>query len=210
MVSDYIRIHTQTGPIYGGNQNLFPDRKLSGFGCGLIVAADVSLYLQGRTSFRRLADYVEYVREIERDFFYLPRLGMNGIMLALGMNRVCRRQNLPYRAHWHLLPMGQADLQVMRSMLRQQIPVILAIGPNFPHILGQEKVKLYQKKRQGQLAVASNVQKHFLTITEITEDGWMKVSSWGKIYYLSWEEVLTYARKKSMPFFTNYLQIRSI
>ena len=49
---------------------------------------------------------------------------------------------------------------------------------------------------------------HFVVITDVTEDGKLKVSSWGKTFYIDWKEYLEYSRKRSNPVFTNYLEIR--
>lgn len=205
--SKYIRVVQDEKVYYGGNQNLFPEKKLKGYGCGLIAATDVIIYLMDCPNTFAWDQYYEYVKKIERYFFYLPVLGMSGMALALGINRVFRRLRLPYRAWWRFLPLRESSRARMEEMLRDQLPVIISIGPNFPNVFGKKSVSLLHKYGENTYHNCGSVHNHYVVVTRFTQDGKMKVSSWGKTFYIDWEEYLEYSRKKSFPVFTNFLEI---
>lgn len=203
---NYIRILTENGHLYGGNQSRFPDKKMSGYGCGLIAAADVSLMLSDKSRTVSWEQYETYIKKIRKFFLFFNHLGMNGWFLALGLNIVFLRNHMPFFAYWKMFPMGEYSRKDITKMLDQGIPVIITAGPNFPNWFGKYNVNLYQKNEKGEYRVVSGIRSHFVTITGIEGD-YLKVSSWGKAYYISWAEYLEYARKHSIFFFTNYLKI---
>ena len=125
MHSNYITVIRDKKEYYGGNQNLFPEKKLKGYGCGLIAATDVIIYLMDCPNTFEWDQYYEYVKKIEKYFFYLPFLGMSGMALSLGINRVFRRYRLPYRAWWRLLPLRESSRNKIEGMLRNHLPVII-------------------------------------------------------------------------------------
>ena len=206
--SKYITVIREDTEYYGGNQNLFPEKKLKGFGCGLIAATDVIMYLMDCPNTFQWDQYYESVKKIEKYFFYLPFFGMSGMALSLGINRVFHHYRLPYRAWWRLLPMRESSKAKIKKMLEDHLPVIISIGPNFPNVFGKKSVPLYRKAGTGLYHVCGSVHNHYVVITEFTGEDKMKVSSWGKTYYIDWKEYLDYSRKKSFPVFTNYLDIR--
>ncbi len=206
--SKYITVIQDKKEYYGGNQNLFPEKKLKGYGCGLIAATDVIIYLMDCPNTFEWDQYYEYVKKIEKYFFYLPFLGMSGMALSLGINRVFRHYRMPYRARWKLLPLRESSRRKIKEMLKEHLPVIIAIGPNFPNIFGKKSVSLFHRTEENTYHSCGAVHNHFVVVTDYTTDGKMKVSSWGKTFYIDWKEYLEYSRRRSNPIFTNYLEIR--
>ena len=207
--SKYITVIQDEKEYYGGNQNLFPEKKLKGYGCGLIAATDVIIYLMDCPNTFAWDQYYEYVKKIEKYFFYLPFLGMSGMALSLGINRVFHHYRMPYRARWRLLPLRDSSRKKIEEMLEDHLPVIIAIGPNFPNVFGKKSVSLYHKITENTYHNCGSVHNHFVVITDCAPDGKMKISSWGKTFYIDWKEYLEYSRRKSNPVFTNYLEICS-
>ena len=207
MESGYITVRQNNNEYYGGDQNLFPEKKLKGFGCGLIAASDVCIYLMDCPNTFDWDRYYNFVKSIEKYFFYLPFFGMTGFALSFGINRVFRKFRLPYRGRWKILPLNETSREKMAEMVSRGFPVIISIGPNFPNVFGKKRLTLYRKDGRGSFIPCGSVGGHYVVVTEFPETGRMKVSSWGRTYYLDWEEYRNYARKKSMPLFTNYLEI---
>ena len=90
-------------------------------------------------------------------------------------------------------------------MLEEQIPVVLAIGPNFPILWGNHRLTLYEKDG-GIFRPKTTTRAHYVTITEMDEE-WLTVSSWGKKYYVKKLEYEAYVRKHSNYLFSNILVI---
>ena len=94
----------------------------------------------------------------------------------------------------------------MEEMLRRDIPVILSIGPNFPRLWKQGKETLYRMD-QGDYRRAAETRAHYVTVTGMDES-WLRISSWGKEYYLSREEYETYRADISSALVSNIVYIR--
>ena len=91
-------------------------------------------------------------------------------------------------------------------MLEAQIPVVLAVGPNFPMLWGNQRLIFYEK--DGMLYHPKTTTKaHYVTITEIDGE-WLTISSWGKKYYIKKAEYEMYVRKHSNYLFSNILVIQ--
>ena len=88
----------------------------------------------------------------------------------------------------------------------QDIPVILAIGPNFPPLLGRKKVTFYRLEN-GEYLPAAETAAHFVVVTGIVGE-YLQVSSWGKEYYMFWPEYQRYVKKCSSFFASNICRIR--
>lgn len=92
-------------------------------------------------------------------------------------------------------------------MLKADIPVILAVGPNFPIIGGRHKINLYEKRKEGYVTV-DRISAHFVTITDMDEE-WIGVSSWGAKYYINKKEYIRYVRLHSNWILSNILVLRT-
>ncbi len=203
--------------LYGGNQALSVSKTMRECGCGAVGVLNLLLYLSRYHGVRieRLASLTqadpvpsaEFDRcALELSHRYLPLIphhGINGLLLALGVNRIFHRDDLPYRARWGVS--AGRFWSSIETMLRQDLPVILSIGPNFPLFWQQNDLQLYQR-RGGSYIPAGKTRAHYVTVSAI-DDEWLRVSSWGREYYLSRREYTNYVHAHSMRLVSNILYI---
>lgn len=200
----------------GGNQQWLKSETAQKYGCGVVAAADLLLYLHrygaGETSFFRGIPDGPIPWEIydfcadrlrKRYLPLLPPFGLNAWVLAAGLNRYFREYRLPYRARWGVLP-GEL-WQSVHTMLSRDIPVILCIGVNFP--FPKHQLPLYIGEG-GAHQGAGGVRAHYVTITGMDEE-WVRVSSWGKVYEFRREDFDRYRKRHSCGLYSNIIQIRS-
>ena len=201
---DYLRIHSKNGDFYGGNQKSFPDALIQTDGCGLIAAADVIWYLHQGKSPLSEKHYQNYVQKLRPFFRFFPNHGMPSWALLWGLNRSFRHYHMPWRIHWGIRPSRRYEC--ILKMLENDIPVIVAIGPNFPNRSGKKAVHFYERRENGSYEVAASTQGHYVVITGADHE-WLRISSWGKEYYMNWNEFDHYAQKDSFWLFTNVCRI---
>lgn len=200
---------------YGGNQMASPEKVMRRCGCGIVAAADLLRYLhsfhrpitllEGMAEEPQQTEYEELLQFLRRGYFplFYP-VGMNGISLALGLNRIFRKNGLPLCARWD---MSERKLWMrMEEMLRRDIPVILSIGPNFPRLWKKGKETLYRLDN-GRRNPATETRAHYVTVTGLDDD-WVRISSWGKEYYLSRGEYEQFRSNISSALVSNILYIR--
>ena len=217
----YISVLVEAGPSYGGGQQFSDNHMISRCGCGIIAAADTLLYLdryhlQGKTAlFRELSRssplsrpaYNDLIQNLRRHYFpVIPYAGINGLMLMAGMQRFFRDYDMPYTARW-CASRSKLWLRI-EEMLRQDLPVIMSVGPNFPIVWGNKKACFYVNKREEGLVPAANVKAHYFTVTGM-DDKWLRISSWGRLYYLNRQEFEAYVREHSAGFISNILYIKN-
>lgn len=230
----YIQIKDKEQVSFGGNQAWFPQKRLASYGCGLISVGDIILYLTkygkmplqpiirkvNRAGIIEKTDYLNYLRKLSHRFFYVSYFirGISGPMLAVGFNVMSLICHSPYKAVWGV-PVSKIHRAVIR-MLNKDIPVLFSVGANFPKIWGKKGIKLYQKPvepKEGTQTQApfpvccGSVNRHYMTITGLFWDEhsceWLKISSWGKEYYIRWEEYENFIRHDSLGLFSNILYI---
>lgn len=224
---DYIRVREEKGFSYGGDQNWFQDGILKGYGCGLVAIGDIILYMakghkpviknvydkMNSKVLLEKEEYLGFLRRLSRGLFLVPPKGMIGPAIALGFNiyAICHKSSA--RAFWGCW-CKDIHTEITR-MIKENIPVLFSVGANFPFIWKKEGVHLYRKVMVNGKEVMSGcgtVFRHFMVITGLVENDeygeMIKLSSWGKEYYLSWEEFENYLKKKSNKFFTNILSIK--
>ena len=216
----YFSIKTQNDCSFGGSQTWSASRMMRKYGCGVVGMADVLLYLglhqtscetdllygmlreDGFLSYPR---YERYLIKMRRRYLsVIPGFGVPGFFLPMAMNRYFRHYRNDLRAAWCLRP-GKI-LPRIEEMLRQDIPVILAIGPNFPMFWGRRRVPFYRKEN-GEYLYATETKAHFVVVTGMM-DGYLQISSWGKEYYLPWAEYQKYVKKYSTCLTSNICRIR--
>lgn len=216
----YFSIKLQNEQSFGGSQTWSSSRMMRKYGCGVVGMADVLLYLglhqtscetdllygmlreDGLLSYPR---YERYLIKMRRRYLsIIPGFGVPGFFLPVAMNHYFRHYRIDLRASWCIRP-GKI-LPRIEEMLRQDMPVILAIGPNFPFVWGRQKVTLYRKDN-GEYLPASEIKAHFVVVTGMM-DGYLQISSWGKEYYLSWAEYQRYMKKYSTCLTSNICRIR--
>ena len=81
---------------------------------------------------------------------------------------------------------------------------------------GKMKGVTFYTKENGRLKPAvPDVRRHYVTITgisypeDIDEPVCLEISSWGRKFYVNYDELCTYMTKKSMPWLTGFFYIRT-
>lgn len=203
----YVRVSRNGALSYGGSQMWSDSRTIRTCGCGPVAALDTLLYLSGRQN-EPISDE-EYMRELtqlSRHYFPLIHpFGINGLLLAVGMNRVLKKNHLPYRAFWAVS--GWKFWDRIQALLEQDIPAIFSIGPNFPAVWGKHRLTFYVLKADGSFAPAASTQAHYVCATGLDEN-WLRISSWGRAYFINRAEFDEYVKKHSAALVSNILMLR--
>ena len=260
LTKPYISVEQADGTrTYGGNQAWLSTEVERSFGCGLIAAADILRYLRGcdpeemqvdadapaLSGLEELAgfvisrrDYLDDIRRLAADFRIRGKLGITGFGLARRMNRIFRREGMPYRAKWSI---GRKRLQRrLPEMLEADIPVLLSVGPGFFH--KKDHLPLYRRTETGVYEKTSSMRDHYVTVTGLLRAGdnadgsrsravgvgadtgtmetvttgtaaaepveMLRISSWGYEYYVNYIEYLDHVKKNDNFLFSNILYIR--
>lgn len=191
---------------FGGDQNWFADGNFRRCGCGVIACADVLLYLHGYAVLSQ-EEYMDYVNFLRRYFPLIPRRGIDGVRLAVGMNACLARADFPLRAGWSAS--GRKFWDRLTAMLADDLPAILSVGPRFPRFWSREGLALYRRGEDGGYVGAGCVRAHFLTATGLDEE-WIRVSSWGQELAIARADYERYMHESSTTLLTNLLQLRRI
>lgn len=218
---EYIKVRRKEGGItFGGDQNFYAcenpsviEEKKKACGCGIIALADLVLYLAGRDSRYMTEKNRNYVnRELSEaayreyfDFVYdfvggiFARVGISGIRLFRRFNRMSKQNGWKLRAGWGLS--RKKLLPRIEEMLSADIPVIMCIPFMILKKDKEDKLPLYVKSYDEESGrerykVISYASAHYVMVTEmVTETNgevYLKVSSWGKEYYINFSEYDTY------------------
>lgn len=206
---DFITVKSQTSNLYGGAQQHCKQKHMQGYGCGTIGCANVIFYDAHKVSGNLTIDEEEYLSKVDylrkRFLFVIPKFGMNGIFMALGLNAYYLTHGVNKRAWWGCL--HKNVYKHIERMLKDDEPVVLSIGPNFPNLIfGKKGVKLYTKNNE-KFIYAVSTHAHYVTVTGI-DDEWMQVSSWGTKYYVNRKEYTEYVKRSSTALFSSILIIR--
>lgn len=200
---------------FGGDQRQSRDRVMRRCGCGVIAAADLLLYLsrfhpdcaiplpdtagEEPLTQERYDALTQWLRR--RYFPLLYPVGIHGPTLALGLNRLFRQNGIPYTARWGV---PRAVLfETMDEMLRQDLPVIFSVGPNFPRVWKRERLAMRRTDTGGEAGVRA----HYMVVTAMDEKS-LTVSSWGRQYTISRAAYLRYIRCSSSALVSNLLWLR--
>ena len=219
---NYISVGSGPRRSFGGNQMSSDSKTMREVGCGVIAALDLLLYLcrfhpgcvcgffagAAEDGVIDEREYDELARALSRRFFpMIPKLGINGIMLAAGLNRFFRRYDIPFRASWGI---GSGRLfEEIKEMLACDIPVILSIGPNFPLFWQKHELNFYTARPDGALQRACSIKAHYVTVTGIDEQC-LYISSWGRAYCIEREEYMAYIRRHSGSIVSNIVKLRPL
>lgn len=213
----YISIALPGGRSYGGGQQFSQNAMIRRCGCGVIAATDLLLYLSrwhpyGAVDFFAgllhedalpYHAYIDCIQVLNRRYFpMIPYAGINGLMLMAGMQRFFHEHGMPYTARWCFDPGSM--WKRMENMLSQDIPVIMSVGPNFPIIWGDKRVRFYVQGSNGSYTPVSGAKAHYFTVTGM-DDAWLCISSWGRRYFLNRQEFSEYTRRYSTAFASNIL-----
>lgn len=248
----YVPVIKDSMIYYGGSQMWFPETNwyskdyiLRNYGCGTIAAADMFLYLalqndklhtpltsavlQG-TDRINYEYYDSFIREINHKYTKTKRyLAVLGPLLAASINSYSSDYKLGLKAAWKLRLSYYDMYDLIEEMLRQDIPVILSVGPNTPKLWGKEGIPFYERKeieyQEPEVDKASpkkpyyyqvkqnNINSHYVTVTgiikdEITGQIMLQISSWGRKYYINYEEYRDYIDNHSGTFTSSIVQVK--
>lgn len=233
---DYIQVTYKKEESYGGSQLWFDestwmsrDYKLHKWGCGVIALGDLFLYI-GRNdkNYRTNAiglihnpedyisweDYRKYIHYINSRFAQIiPGSGMNGLMLASAVRHYCMKFRLQMTIAWKAFMDDQQMIRVIHKMLNEDLPVILAIGPNTPLVFRGKGIPFYQMEENGELVLSGykNVHSHYVTVTGMVrlkhKKVMLRISSWGKEFYIDYQEYREYIEKEGDRFTSSLLYL---
>lgn len=191
--------------LYGGAQNRLPKRREQKYGCGPIAAANMVCHLETGSEEIDEARQLRTARRIKRlTPLGLGLRGTNGWFLAAGMNLYFLTKGQRRFAWWGAS--GKKLWSRVDELLERDIPVILAIGPNFPKFWGRDALNLYQKAPSGALVRLTSTKAHFVTVTASDGDE-LTISSWGRKYVILKSEYDDYAKKHSNYLFCNVMLV---
>ena len=206
LLHPYISVQHDRLRSFGGDQRRAQKAITRKCGCGVIACADLLLYLEHRPLPVAAADYNALAEELRRRYLpLLPRFGINGLLLTLGLNRCLRSRSIHLRATWGVRP-GRLQ-RCIGGMLARDLPVILAIGPNFPLFWRRKKLTLYKTASDGSRRPAGSTCAHYVTVTAM-DDEWLHISSWGEAYSIRWAEYRDYVKRCSSWLVSNIVCLR--
>ena len=210
----YFSVKTQNGLSYGGSQTWCSSPTMQKYGCGVVAMGDVLLYMgihrlscstdlqygilreDGNLSYPR---YERYLRKIRRRYLgIIPGFGVPGFLVPHAMNRYFRHYKMDFRARWCIS--HEKLYSRIEESLARDLPVLLAVGQNIP-FWRKHKLCLYRQEN-GLYFPAAEVKAHFVVVTGL-ENGYLQISSWGKEYYISWQEFEKYVKKYSSVLVSN-------
>jgi hypothetical protein len=175
-------------------------------------------------------NYDAYVRSINDRYTNTKRvIAVLGPKLANAINTYCDVHSYNFRAYWKLKLSYYDMYDMIEEMLRRDIPVILSIGPNTPNLWGKKGIPFYERceidyvetdsqKMDGMKpyyykAVKQNVNGHYIMVTGIIKDDvtgqiMLRISSWGKQYYINYEEYRDYIENASGTFTSSLVYVK--
>ncbi len=139
------------GHFYGGSQLMLEKKYEREVGCGIAASANLLEHI-GAVKIGSIGDFVDFCSRLRRRFMpIIPKFGINGFALSLGLNVFFLREKLPYRVFWGVRG-GKTFWDRVKKMLNDDIPVIMSIGPNFPNFFGKHNLNLFSKNENGAFA----------------------------------------------------------
>jgi hypothetical protein len=248
----YVPVIKDSLTCYGGSQMWFPETNwyskdyiLRNYGCGTIAAADMFLYLAQQndklqtpitasvlkdTGLVKYEDYDPYIRIINQEYTKTKRyIAVLGPLLASAINSYSSAYDLGLKATWKLGLSYYDMYDLIEEMLKQDIPVILSVGPNTPKLWGRIGIPFYErkeieyqesedekpseKKPYYYQVKQNNINGHYVSVTgivkdEITGQIMLRISSWGKQYYINYEEYRDYIENYGGTFTSSIVQVK--
>lgn len=216
------------GNVVKWHQHFQKKKVLRDSGCGLISGADILLYLAKKNdayatpytnvvlekgqSIMEYDRYMAYLELMNENFFPINTIfGITGFSIARGINRYSRKHKLGIKARW--CASGKKMLSRIEEMLSKDIPITLSIGP-----MRKNGVMFYDwmpdEKNKYNFETYSHedyVSGHYVTITGLMcdESGrrMLEISSWGRKYYINFDEFMETVKRHSNFLFSNVLYI---
>ena len=163
-------------------------------------------------------EYTDYLRLINNKYTKTRRhLAVLGPAAASAINSYSKYYGLGLKASWKRKLNYYDMYNLIEEMLLKDLPVILSIGPNTPNLWGKKGIPFYElreidyqepkdnteektqeiSKPYYYKAVQQNICGHYVTVTALIKDEvtgriMLCISSWGKKYYINYEEYWDY------------------
>lgn len=206
--SEYVKVNQSS---YGGSQLYYSgesnkkDRLKKLGGCGIVAITDTLSYLRNKTTYSSIDEYKkEFDCTIKKAKWIPTKMGMNYLHLTLSMIFRLKKLSRKYRCYWCFSK--KKMLNRIKKMLNQDIPVIISIPRTFKHKNKIDKLNLYN----DELKVLTSTCGHFVVITglsEINNDIYYEISSWGKKYYVNHNDFIEFQKKHIIGLLGNMLYI---
>ena len=214
------------------NYVLDPNYRISHFGCGLIAMTDLELYLAQQNGYYiphneypypnggYIIDKDKYMRLVEynrdnvyylSDYFYNFKIGVTPVDMVRGIeNFLVYNGEADGDASWMYFDEGADPIKTIERMISENIPIV------FSYYVDGLKIPLYYSEENAinhltDTGYATSTNSHYMTIIGYTKyldpDSnhyryVLKVVSWGKIYYINFDEYVDY-----MNLYTSILEI---
>lgn len=174
-------------------------------------------------------NYDLFVRQINKCYTHTRHIiAVLGPKLAAAINSYSEDFNLSLKAFWRWRLTYYDMLDIIEEMLASDIPVIISIGPNWPNLWGKKGISFYERKEIDFLdldssflkikpyyyhAVQQRINSHYVVVTGIVKDDiagriMLRISSWGKKYYINYEEYRDYADTLSTGWLSSLVQLK--
>ena len=174
--------------------------------------------------------YDHYVRVINNEYTKTrPIIAVLGPSVASAINSYSDLYGLGLQADWKWSLNYYDMYELIEEMLQKDIPVILSIGPNTPNLWGKKGISFYElreidfqettdnstitPKPYYYKAVKHDIHGHYVTVTalikdEVTGRFMLRISSWGKQYFINYEEYRDYIESTSGTFTSSLVYVK--
>ena len=174
------------------------------------------------TNHIKYENYTPYVRAIHDDYTKTRRfIAVLGPKVASAINSYSDTNRMGLEASWKWKLTYYDMYDMIENMLNNDIPVILSIGPNTPNLWGKKGIPFYERKEieyqeksdtQQEAkekrkpyyykVIYNDINSHYVTVTGLIKDDvagriMLRISSWGKQYYINYEEYRDYVENYS-------------
>ena len=174
MELDYLKIKTDSGYMYGGDQKLF-GKLPKHSGCGMIALCDMILFLRhGEGYSPTLPEYTAFVSDIRDNEVYHHRLNLIGVPPGLIIKILKKHTERDFRFYGKEKFSKESPGQLIGDSLLQGVPVIVRIGAN-----GNSLPYKINFPASGNKSRTGKMDWHYITVTGITDSGTVIFSSWG-------------------------------
>lgn len=190
---------------------------------------ETAIALQGTTQIL-FDNYDMYVRLIHDQYTKTRRfLAVLGPSVAKSINAYSNLHNFDLKASWKWKLTYYDMLELIEEMLKRDIPIILSIGPNTPKLWGKKGISFYERceidylehtTQTGEMikpyyykVVKQDINGHYVTVTalikdELTGQIMLRISSWGKKFYINYEEYRDYVENYSGTYTSSMVHVK--
>lgn len=190
---------------------------------------ETAIALQGTTQIL-FDNYDMYVRLIHDQYTKTRRiLAVLGPAIAKAINTYSELHSFDLNASWKWKLTYYDMLEMIEEMLKRDIPVILSIGPNTPKLWGKKGISFYERceidyldhaDQSGEVAkpyyykvVKQDINGHYVTVTALIKDDitgqiMLRISSWGKQFYINYEEYRDYVENYGGTYTSSLVHVK--